>query len=73
MRIDFRGEGPDFPKVFAFSTFFYPKLIDGGHASVKRWSKKVILRDILISFNTHSKLGDNEMPSLLRLTYFLAL
>jgi len=38
-----RSEGPDFPKVFAFSTFFYPKLIDGGHASVKRWSKKVDL------------------------------
>ena len=39
-----RSEGPDYPKVWAFSTFFYPKLIDGGHASVKRWSKKV--RDI---------------------------
>jgi len=38
-----RSEGPDYPKVWAFSTFFYPKLIDGGHASVKRWSKKVDL------------------------------
>ena len=45
----FRSEGPDFPKVFAFSTFFYPKLIDGGHASVKRWSKKV--RDTVIQLS----------------------
>ena len=43
-----RSEGPDFPKVFAFSTFFYPKLIDGGHASVKRWSKKVTQRHFVL-------------------------
>ena len=46
-----RSEGPDFPKVFAFSTFFYPKLIDGGHASVKRWSKKVLIHFILIQLS----------------------
>jgi len=27
--------------VYACTTFFYPKLKDGGHASVKRWTKKV--------------------------------
>jgi len=29
------------PSVYACTTFFYPKLKDGGHASVKRWTKKV--------------------------------
>ena len=30
-----------FSSVYAFTTFFYPKLKDGGHPSVKRWTKKV--------------------------------
>ena len=30
-----------FCSVYAFTTFFYPKLKDGGHPSVKRWTKKV--------------------------------
>jgi len=34
------GQGK-LPKVYACTTFFYPKLKDGGHASVKRWTKKV--------------------------------
>lgn len=29
------------PKVYATNTFFYPKLMQGGHASLKRWTKKV--------------------------------
>ena len=31
------------PKVHAFNTFFYPKLMKTGHASVRRWTKKVDL------------------------------
>jgi len=38
-----RSEGEGQPKVWAFSTFFYPKLVDGSHATVKRWTKKVDL------------------------------
>eukprot|EP00092_Neocalanus_flemingeri_P025291 GFUD01027423.1.p1 GENE.GFUD01027423.1~~GFUD01027423.1.p1 ORF type:complete len:678 (+),score=252.81 GFUD01027423.1:55-2088(+) len=30
-----------FCSVYAFTTFFYPKLKEGGHATVKRWTKKV--------------------------------
>jgi len=30
-----------FQPIYACTTFFYPKLKDGGHASVKRWTKKV--------------------------------
>lgn len=29
------------PKVYVFSTFFYPKLYQSGHKSVSRWTKKV--------------------------------
>lgn len=28
-------------KVYAFSTFFYQKLVQGGHAGLKRWTRKV--------------------------------
>jgi len=38
------GQG-NLPKVYACTTFFYPKLKDGGHASVKRWTKKVDIFD----------------------------
>ena len=31
------------PKVHTFNTFFYPKLMKTGHASLKRWTKKVDL------------------------------
>ena len=30
-----------FCSVHAFTTFFYPKLKETGHSSVKRWTKKV--------------------------------
>lgn len=36
-----RGKKDKFPSVYAFNTFFYPKLISSGHASLKRWTKKV--------------------------------
>ncbi|CAB3989819.1 sentrin-specific protease 1-like [Paramuricea clavata] len=31
------------PKIHTFNTFFYPKLMKTGHASVRRWTKKVDL------------------------------
>ena len=36
-----RSEKGNLPSVYAYTTFFYPKLKDGGHASVKRWTKNV--------------------------------
>ncbi|KAJ8410096.1 hypothetical protein AAFF_G00211370 [Aldrovandia affinis] len=37
-------------KVYAFSTFFFPKLRGGGHAAVRRWTKAVdiFLYDIIL-------------------------
>uniref|UniRef100_A0AAV2JHY5 Ubiquitin-like protease family profile domain-containing protein n=1 Tax=Knipowitschia caucasica TaxID=637954 RepID=A0AAV2JHY5_KNICA len=31
------------PRVYSFSTFFFPKLQSGGHSAVKRWTKAVDL------------------------------
>jgi sentrin-specific protease 1 len=37
-----RGHASDkYPKVHAMNTFFYPKLLSGGHASLRRWTRKV--------------------------------
>ncbi|PVD30722.1 hypothetical protein C0Q70_09997 [Pomacea canaliculata] len=36
-----RGQQQGFPKVYAFNTFFYPKLTSGGHAAVKRWTRRI--------------------------------
>ena len=36
-----RGEKEGKPRVHAFNTFFYPKIINGGHSSVRRWTKRV--------------------------------
>ena len=38
------------PKVYAFTTFFYPKLIKTGYGTVRRWTKKVdvFAHDLLI-------------------------
>lgn len=37
-----RGTSSDkYPKVHAMNTFFYPKLLSGGHSSLKRWTRKV--------------------------------
>lgn len=38
-----RGGKGRFKKVYAFNTFFYPKIRDSGYASVKRWTRKVDL------------------------------
>lgn len=47
-----RGNGSNdkYPRVHAMNTFFYPKLINGGHASLKRWTRKidVFAQDILV-------------------------
>ena len=36
-----RGKNDKWPKVYAFNTFFYPKIRSGGQPSVRRWTKKV--------------------------------
>jgi len=36
-----RGKEPKRKRVYAFNTFFYPKLRDMGYSSVKRWTRKV--------------------------------
>ncbi|XP_056007511.1 sentrin-specific protease 1-like isoform X2 [Ostrea edulis] len=36
-----RGETEGKPKVYAFNTFFYPKVMSQGHSSVKRWTRRV--------------------------------
>ncbi|XP_064460955.1 sentrin-specific protease 1-like [Ornithodoros turicata] len=38
-----RGRTDNFPSVYAFNTFFYPKLVAGGHVALKRWTRKVDL------------------------------
>ncbi|XP_046753595.1 sentrin-specific protease-like [Diprion similis] len=35
------NSGGNFPKVHVMNTFFYPKLLSGGHSSLKRWTRKV--------------------------------
>ncbi|KAG1652694.1 Sentrin-specific protease 1 [Nymphon striatum] len=36
-----RGKQHNCPSVYAFNTFFYPKLMNGGHRALKRWTRKV--------------------------------
>lgn len=36
-----RGKNDNFASVYAFNTFFYPKLNQQGHASLKRWTRRV--------------------------------
>lgn len=36
-----RGEQEGKPKVYAFNTFFYPKVMGQGHESVRRWTRRV--------------------------------
>ncbi|XP_034951004.1 sentrin-specific protease 1-like [Chelonus insularis] len=45
-----RGENEKYPSVYAMNTFFYPKLISGGHSSLKRWTRKVDIfaKDIIV-------------------------
>ena len=37
------GDKKNFRSTYAFSTFFYPRLMDVGFNAVKRWTKKVDL------------------------------
>ncbi|XP_014218653.1 sentrin-specific protease 1-like [Copidosoma floridanum] len=45
-----RGKNKNYPDVYAMNTFFYPKLISGGHVSLKRWTRKIDIfsKDILV-------------------------
>lgn len=36
-----RGRKSGYKKVYAFNTFFYPKLKDSGYSSIRRWTRKV--------------------------------
>lgn len=36
-----RGRKSGYKKVYAFNTFFYPKLKDSGYNSIRRWTRKV--------------------------------
>ncbi|XP_023708266.1 sentrin-specific protease 1 isoform X1 [Cryptotermes secundus] len=36
-----RGKLDNYPSVYTFNTFFYPRLLSGGHAVLKRWTRKV--------------------------------
>ena len=36
-----QGESMGLPKVYTMNTFFIPKLLSGGQASLKRWTRKV--------------------------------
>lgn len=42
-----RGKNDNYPAVYAFNTFFYPKLASTGYSTLKRWTRKV--------FNTNDK------------------
>lgn len=45
-----RSASDKYPNVHAMNTFFYPKLISGGHASLKRWTRKIDIfaKDIVV-------------------------
>ncbi|XP_009999812.1 PREDICTED: sentrin-specific protease 2, partial [Chaetura pelagica] len=45
-----RNKKEGYPSVHVFSTFFYPKLLSGGHKAVGRWTRKVDLfkQDLII-------------------------
>lgn len=38
-----RSEKEGTPRVYAFNTFFFPKLLNGGHAALKRWTRNIDL------------------------------
>ncbi|XP_015190659.1 PREDICTED: sentrin-specific protease 1-like [Polistes dominula] len=45
-----RATNDKFPKIHAMNTFFYPKLLSGGHSSLKRWTRKIDIfaQDIIV-------------------------
>ncbi|NXH17039.1 SENP2 protease, partial [Bucco capensis] len=44
-----RNKKDGYPAVYAFNSFFYPKLTSGGYSAVKRWTRNVDLfkRDLI--------------------------
>nr|XP_027217776.1 sentrin-specific protease 1-like [Penaeus vannamei] len=44
-----RGKNDNYPSVYAFNTFFYPKLVKTGYSTVRRWTKKVNASSLIIS------------------------
>ncbi|KAM6063085.1 sentrin-specific protease 2 isoform 2-T2 [Chlamydotis macqueenii] len=51
-----RNKKEGYPAVHAFSTFFYPKLISGGHKAVERWTRGVdLFKQDLILVPVHLK------------------
>lgn len=36
-----RSKNENYPSVYAFNTFFYPKLMNGGHSALKRWTRRM--------------------------------
>lgn len=45
-----RSTNDKYPNIHAMNTFFYPKLISGGHSSLKRWTRKIDIfaQDIIV-------------------------
>ncbi|XP_063964493.1 sentrin-specific protease 1-like [Lytechinus pictus] len=45
-----RSKGEDYPSIHSFNTFFYPKLINSGYSSLRRWTKRVdvFTKDLLL-------------------------
>lgn len=44
------AQNKNLPKVYAFSTFFYTKLITCGYSSLQRWTKKVCQKYKVFAF-----------------------
>jgi len=43
------GKLENYPAVYTFNTFFYPRLLSEGHAPLKWWTQKVdIFHDLII-------------------------
>eukprot|EP00069_Balaena_mysticetus_P003229 bmy_16569T0 len=54
-----RNKKQGYPALYAFSTFFYPKLKSGGYQAVKRWTKGVnLFEQELILVPIHRKVID---------------
>nr|CAD7460966.1 unnamed protein product [Timema tahoe] len=69
-----RGKMDNYPNVYAMNTFFYPKLITSGYASLKRWTRKVDIfsQDLVIApihMNVHWCLAVMNMKTK-NITYY---
>lgn len=69
-----RSQNPKLPKVYAFSTFFYPKLVSSGYSSLRRWTKRVdIFSYDIIVIPVHLGLDFNSVYLYLCLISFVSL